>query len=87
MERRNCCEIIRKMIKHTPKEKESLIADLEWNYEDASFKAPEETIQWTRTMQTLMKHIPTPTEKWEFEILSLFTTRPVEMIMLDFIKS
>lgn len=77
-QRRNCVEVIKNMITFIPKEKEQFIKDLEWNLEDASYKAPEETIQWQRTMETLQKHIPTPFEDWEFEILSEFTTRTVE---------
>jgi hypothetical protein len=77
MERRDCCEVIRKMMEHLPEEKKEFKADLEWNLEDASFKAPEETLQWNRTMQTLEKHIPKPSEDWEYEMLSIFTTRSI----------
>lgn len=78
MERRDCCEVIREMIEHLPEEKKEFKADLEWNLEDASFKAPEETLQWNRTMQTLQKHIPKPSEDWEYEMLSIFTTRSID---------
>lgn len=66
------------MLEKVPADKTELIKDLEWNYEDASYKAPEETLQWNRTMQTLMKHIPEPKAEWEFEILSIFTTKTVD---------
>lgn len=75
---RNCCEVIRLMIEKIPSEKIELIKDLEWNYEDASYKAPEETTQWYRTHMTLSKHIPIPKEHWEFEVLSIFTTKSIE---------
>jgi hypothetical protein len=78
MERRNCCEVIAKMLDKIPDEKTELIKDLQWNFEDAIYKAPEETLQWQRTMGTLMKHIFAPTEQWEFEVLSIFTTKNVE---------
>jgi len=80
MKRRNCCAVIAKMMVKIPKEKTELIKDLEWNFEDASYKAPEETLQWQRTQQTLIKHLPKPTEEWEFEILSIFTTQPIDDI-------
>jgi|ERR1035437_175475 hypothetical protein len=86
MKRRNCCEIIMKMLDRIPDEKTELIKDLEWNFEDASYKAPEETLQWQRTMETLMKHIPAPTEEWEFEVLSIFTTKSVEKVKEMFKK-
>lgn len=76
--RRNCAIIIRQMIDKIPAEKTEFIKDLEWNYEDTCYKAPEENIQWQRTMLTLRKHIPTPILDWEYEILSIFTTRPIE---------
>jgi hypothetical protein len=45
--------------------KVEFIKDLEWNYEDASCKAPEETIQWDRTSRTLIKHMSEiPKEEW-----------------------
>lgn len=77
-ERRNCCEVIEKMIETLPLGKRDFREDLEWNYEDAFYKAPEENIQWRRTQETLIKHIPNPTQDWEFEILSIFTTLSVE---------
>jgi hypothetical protein len=80
MERRNCCEVIAKMLEKIPEEKIELIKDLKWNYDDANYKAPEETLQWQRTMETLMKHIPAPTEDWEFKVLSIFTTKSIEEI-------
>jgi hypothetical protein len=78
MQRRNCCEVIINMIDKIPDTKRSFIKDLKWNYEDASYKAPEENIQWIRTQKTLLKHIPVPKEDWEFEVLSIFTTKSVE---------
>ena len=77
---RNCCEVIRQIMEKVPEDKVDFIKDLQWNYEDASFKAPEETLQWHRTQQTLQEHIPNPKEEWEYEILSIFTTKPIEDI-------
>lgn len=78
MKRRNCCEVINQMIDKTPTEKIELLKALKWNFEDASYKAPEENIQWERTMNTLIKHIPKPKLDWEFEVLSIFTTKSVD---------
>jgi hypothetical protein len=82
--RRNCCEVIKQMMKKIPADQVELIKDLQWNYEDASYKAPEETLQWERTMNTLMKHILTPTQEWQFEVISIFTTTSVEQLKMDF---
>ena len=78
MEPRICTSVIFEMMQLIPAEKELFLADLEWNFEDASYKAPEETLQWHRTQQTLMKHIPEPKEDWEYEVLSIFTTKSVD---------
>jgi len=61
-----------------PQDKTELIKDLRWNFDDASYKAPEESLQWQRTQSTLIKHLSKPTEDWEFEILSIFTTQSVD---------
>lgn len=81
--RRICTEVITEMINVIPKDQIELIKDLEWNYEDASYKAPEETIQWVRTSLTLQQHIPIPKEDWEFQVLSIFSTKPVDEIKLQ----
>lgn len=78
MNRRNCCQVISEMIQNIPVDNAELINDLEWNWDDASYKAPEETLQWQRTMETLIKHFPEPTEEWQFEVLSIFTTRSID---------
>lgn len=85
MQRRDCSEVISKMLEKIPTDKVELIKDLEWNKEDAKYKAPEETLQWKRTMETLQKHIPPPpTEDWQFEVLSIFTTKSVEELKAQF---
>lgn len=86
MKRRDCCTVIGEMLVKIPKERTELIKDLEWNYDDAFYKAPEETLQWKRTQQTLIKHIPIPTEDWEFEVLSIFTTQSLDEIKRAVVK-
>ena len=80
MIRRNCCLVIQEMLHKIPLDKTELIKDLEWNLDDASYKAPEDTLQWVRTQQTLIKHIPEPSEDWEYEVISIFTTLSIEEI-------
>lgn len=78
MKRRNCVEVISDMILEIPDSETQLLEDLNWNLDDASYKAPEETIQWNRTMSTLMKHIPEPKEDWQFKVLEIFTMKTRE---------
>lgn len=79
MERRDCQAVIREILRVIPPSFTSaLVRDLNWNLEDAAFKAPEETIHWERTCETLEKWISPPKEEWEFQIWSIFTTKSVE---------
>ncbi len=78
MERRLCQLVIKEMLEKIPKSETELLSDLEWNFNDACYKAPEENLQWIRTSQTLQNHIPKPTKDWHFEILSIFTTKSIE---------
>lgn len=68
------------MVFNIPENEIELLKDLKWNYEDSLHKPPEETLQWERTMMTLVKHIPVPKKDWEFEILSIFTTKSIDEI-------
>lgn len=84
---RLCTQVIRKMLEVLPEDQGAFRLDLEWNLEDAAYKAPEQKIQWARTHSTLVKHIPgPPTEKWQFELLSIFTTKSVEELKANFKK-
>lgn len=76
---RECSEVIRLMMKKIPKSKKEFLKDLDWNYKDSCYKPLEETIQWVRTHETLMKHMQLPPkEEWEFEVLSIFTNKSIE---------
>lgn len=76
--RRDCQSVILQIKDKIPESKVELLKDLQWNFEDAAYKAPEETLQWERTAMTLQKHIPKPIENWEFEVISIFTVAPIE---------
>lgn len=76
--RRICTDVISEMLTKIPETETTLISALNWNYNDASYKAPEETLQWIRTSETLQEYIPNPKEDWEFKVLSIFTTLTIE---------
>ena len=78
MERRDCTKVITAMLAEVPEAKVEFKKALEWNFNDAQYKAPEENLQWHRTMQTLVKYIPAPAQDWEFKVLSIFTMQTVE---------
>lgn len=50
MERRDCCEVITKMLDTIPEEKTELIKDLQFNFENAGYEA----MQWQKTMQSMI---------------------------------
>ncbi len=79
MVRRNCVEVIKLMLKEIPliEENFNFIYNLKWNLNDASYKAPEQDIQWIRTSETLQKFIPNPNLDWHFQVLSIFTTKTI----------
>jgi len=79
--RRFCQLVISEMLEKIPKSEKELIKDLKWNFEDSCYKAPEETLQWERTATTLQKHIPKPFKDWHFEIISIFTKKPIETLI------
>ena len=78
MQRRDCAQVINEMLEFVPKDKLEFIGALEWNIEDSLYKAPEETLQWFRTSETLAKYIPVPVEDWEFQVCSIFTTKTID---------
>lgn len=82
VKRRSCYAVIERMLGHVPADNTRLIDALKWHLEDSMYKAPEETIQWERTMSTLQKFIPNPSEDWHFNVLSIFTTKSIEELKL-----
>jgi|SRR6478736_3699063 len=87
--RRNCVAVIQVMMDMIPKDQTEFLKALQWNLEDAAYKAPEETLQWERTAYTLSKYIPVPEQDWELQVVSIFTTEPVEAIkakVAEFLK-
>ena len=80
MKRRNCVEVIKLMLKEIPLVEENFkfISRLNWNLDDAYYKAPEENIQWIRTSETLQEYISIPNLDWHYQVLSIFTTKSIE---------
>lgn len=81
--RRNCFEVIVQMLTKIPEGNDEFVKELQWNLEDSFYKPPEENIQWYATMNTLIKYIPRPEREWEFEVLSIFTTKSIEELKQD----
>lgn len=80
---RDCCQIIEQIIKEIPTDRTDFIVDLQKDHYNASFKAPEEILQWERLQNTLTRYIPESKEDWEdweFRVLSIFTTKPVDIL-------
>lgn len=76
---RNCCVVIKQIKEKVPEDLVDFHKDLDWCYNDASYKAPEEVIQWERLSEAMYKHIgEKPTLDWQFEAISILTTKSIE---------
>ena len=73
--RRNCQKVIANMLEHIPEDNANFIKDLKWCYEDAKYKAPEETLQWERTTIVINKYIKDIHHKWEQKVVDIFTNK------------
>jgi len=80
MIKRSYTEVLKRMIVLIPETEVELIKALEADLEDGFYKAPEETVQWWATSETLELYIPLPKEDWHFEILSIYTNKSIEEI-------
>lgn len=75
---RDCRTVIKEILNIIPKYQFNFIDALERNYDDAVYYPPESNIQWIRVHETLVKYILNPVEDWEFEVLSIFTTKSID---------
>lgn len=73
-------EIVEQIMEKIPLSKKNFKSHLQGIYEDSFYKAPESRIPWDRTCEILNIHIPIPKEEWEYEIVSIFTTTPIEKL-------
>lgn len=83
--RRDCVTVIDAIMKLVPSDLVEFRKQLEWNRTDASYKAPEETLQWQGLSRTLSSNIPyPPTQEWHHSVLSAFMDVPIEQVRLDY---
>lgn len=86
MIRRNLSEVIKKMIQKIPpdtSDRRFLIEDLRYFLSrsvecSSKYKAPEETQEWEKVAKKLELYIHKPIHNWEFEVLSIFTTKSID---------
>ena len=78
---RNISEVIDQMISKVPQDNSKIILLLEKIKEDVSFTAPEAMfIRWRQVSLILQGEMSNPTENWQYEVLSIFSTEPFEEI-------
>lgn len=76
---RKCNDVIKQMLHKIPESEAPLIEALtDVTQFDMSYQPPESVIQFEIVQDILADFIPQPTEDWEFEILSIFTTLSIE---------
>ena len=68
------------MIRKIPIDQKDLIEELEEVLTfDMTYQPPESIIQWELAYITIMSSIiAAPAEEWQYEVLSIFSTNPVE---------
>lgn len=81
---RDIVEVINQIIEKVPIDNIEFRKRLQWVMEDSYYKAPELMwISWERLQEAIIEFIPPekrPKEDWECEILSIFSTIPVNDI-------
>jgi len=77
---RNLVNIIQQMIDEIPITEQDFINSLKDNQNSVSYAAPElMSMWWNEVVDTLWDFIPeTPTEEWQFKVLSIFSTKTVD---------
>jgi len=75
---RNPIVILKQMLDVIPKDQKDLIKRLKWNINDCSYRPPEDTIGWDLIQETLIDYLEFPKEEWEYKVISIFTTKPIE---------
>ena len=85
MKPRNINIVISDIIRKIPTDQKDLIEELEKVLIfDMTYQPPESTIQWELTHSALTSYIAIPTEEWQYEVLSIFSTKPVEELQKSF---
>ena len=78
-------DVITEILTVVPSFEGHLRHELESIHESACYTAPEaQQLRWVQLQDCLLTNIgTTPTLEWEFEVLSIFSTVPVEEIKKD----
>jgi hypothetical protein len=79
---RNICDVIDQIIKVVPSTEKGLLNDLDYVKQKSMYKAPEAMYEcWLELQFILTTNLPSiPIQEWHFEIVSIFSTRPVKEI-------
>ena len=80
---RNLVNVIDAMIKNIPENEVDLIKELERIKSDQiQWTAPESMVRWEEVSYVLQDSLynPKPKEEWEFQVLSIWSTKSIEEI-------
>jgi len=73
--------VITEMLEKIPSYEKSLIEELSKVREEQAYKSPElQTECWGRISRILWSNIPEPDAPWHFEVLSVYSTLPVDKL-------
>jgi len=84
---RNLVRVINDIVKFIPKDNFDFIKELERIKSDQiQWTAPESMVRWEEASYALEDFLynPIPTEEWEFEILSIWSTKSIEEVKEEY---
>lgn len=86
MKRRVCEDVIDEIIATVPVKETELISELYEDKEYAERQPLNDNSQWWRVTHTLYNNIHFPTEKWQYEAMSIFSEKSVEELKIYYSK-
>lgn len=90
---RELSNVIEEMLKVIPSTEEDLITSLKDNLESVRFSAPEvmgmrwNQVYYNTICDNIFKDNKIPNKEWQYQVLSIFSTKPIEQIKKELSKN
>lgn len=82
---RDLVYVIDEMLNVIPEKEKDFIRQLKRIQRDTYITAPENMVRWEEVSYALQDYLynPVPTKEWQYEILSIWSTRSIEDVKAD----